>query len=140
MFVVCGFNKKQLNSTILPVIFGHTPSGTSLRTLVHYAQLVSNFKETFQYFSYGLKNTYIYQSVFAPEYHLERVTAPSYCFYSRGDRLVSDRDAAKTCLKLVHLEDKFVAQDNDWSHNDYVYGTDAKEEIYDKIVELMQRY
>lgn len=63
VFVLCGFDKAQYNEvcllsrarislqfcmtliclilisqTLMPVIFGHTPAGTSTKTVVHYAQ------------------------------------------------------------------------------------------------------
>lgn len=30
VFVICGFDKQQYNSTLMPVIFAHTPAGTYL--------------------------------------------------------------------------------------------------------------
>nr|CAD7607756.1 unnamed protein product [Timema genevievae] len=40
IFLLCGFDAAQFNISMLPVILGHTPAGTSTRTLVHYAQLI----------------------------------------------------------------------------------------------------
>lgn len=140
MFALGGFNRKQLNNSIIPIIFGHTPAGTSLKTLIHYGQIVRNFRDRFQYFSYGFANPLVYHALFPPEYKLKSCTAPTYCFYSRGDWLVSDKDAVQTCNKISNLQDKFVISDDEWTHNDYVYANDAKEEVYDKIVDLMQRF
>lgn len=46
LFAVCGFNKDQFNATILPVLMGHTPSGSSVYQFLHYAQEINsgNFK------------------------------------------------------------------------------------------------
>nr|CAD7447971.1 unnamed protein product [Timema bartmani] len=40
IFLLCGFDAAEFNISMLPVILGHTPAGTSTRTLVHYAQLI----------------------------------------------------------------------------------------------------
>lgn len=44
VFVLCGFDKSQYNATLMPVIFGHTPAGTSTKTVVHYAQEIHESK------------------------------------------------------------------------------------------------
>nr|CAD7402545.1 unnamed protein product [Timema cristinae] len=40
IFLLCGFDAAEFNISMLPVILGHTPAGTSTRTMVHYAQLI----------------------------------------------------------------------------------------------------
>lgn len=42
LFALCGFNNKQFNATLLPIVMGHTPAGSSLRQVLHYAQLVNS--------------------------------------------------------------------------------------------------
>lgn len=140
MFALCGFNKKQLNSTIIPIIYGHTPAGTTLKTLVHYGQMIRNFRDRFQYFSYGVTNPLVYKSLFPPKYHLSRVTPPVYCFFGRGDWLVTEKDVLITCNELPNLHDKIAVSDKDWTHNDFVYANSAKEEVYDKIVEILKKH
>lgn len=63
-----------------------------------------------------------------------------FCFYSHNDWLVNEKDAIKTCGEIPGVEQSFVAEDPDWMHNDFVYGMKAKEEIYDKIIEILKRY
>lgn len=129
-----------MNTTLLPIIFGHTPAGTSLRLFSHYAQLVRNFRDRFQYFSHGLANPIHYGQLFPPEYSLARVTVPSFCFYASNDWLVSTRDAKKTCTELGNLETMFAVDEDKWNHNDFVFGMNAKEEVFDKIVYILDRY
>ena len=40
-FLLMGFDKAQLNETLLDTIVHHCPSGSSARTIVHYAQGVN---------------------------------------------------------------------------------------------------
>lgn len=42
LFAICGKNPKQLNMTILPLIFAHIPAGASTKQLLHFAQEVNS--------------------------------------------------------------------------------------------------
>ncbi|KAF2881680.1 hypothetical protein ILUMI_24537 [Ignelater luminosus] len=33
LFAICGFNEKQMNSSLFPIIMGHTPSGVSTKQI-----------------------------------------------------------------------------------------------------------
>jgi len=44
IFSLAGFDAPQMNFTLLPVIIGHTPAGTSVRTLLHFAQGVTTHR------------------------------------------------------------------------------------------------
>ena len=44
MYLLCGFDKAQLNETLLDTIVHHTPAGSSTRTVVHYIQEVNSGK------------------------------------------------------------------------------------------------
>ena len=39
LFILCGFDEAQLNTTLLPDILHHTPAGASTHTILHYAQV-----------------------------------------------------------------------------------------------------
>lgn len=140
MLLLVGFNRKSINDTHVPIIYGHTPAGTSLRNMMHYAQLVRFGNTKFQYFNHGLMNLIKYKNLFPPVYRLNHITTPTFCFYGRNDWLVSEVDAIKTCREIPGVENTFVAQDPHWMHNDFIYGIEAKEEIYDKIIDIMRDY
>ncbi|XP_075231284.1 lipase member J-like isoform X2 [Lycorma delicatula] len=40
LFLIAGYDSDQLNRTMLPVIFGHLPAGTSTNSLMHYGQSI----------------------------------------------------------------------------------------------------
>lgn len=42
LFAICGFNKNQMNATLLPILMGHTPSGSSVYQFLHYAQEINS--------------------------------------------------------------------------------------------------
>ena len=39
LFVLAGYDPQQLNSTRLPVYISHTPAGTSVQNMIHFAQV-----------------------------------------------------------------------------------------------------
>ena len=42
IFLLAGFDKAQMNETLLDTIVHHSPAGTSARAVVHYAQEVNS--------------------------------------------------------------------------------------------------
>lgn len=40
LFLMFGFNRAQLNTTTLPIIFGHAPAGAATNQVVHFGQLM----------------------------------------------------------------------------------------------------
>ncbi|KAF2897672.1 hypothetical protein ILUMI_08505, partial [Ignelater luminosus] len=42
LFAICDFNEKQMNSSLLPIIMGHTRSGASIKQIYHFTQGVKS--------------------------------------------------------------------------------------------------
>ncbi len=81
---MAGYNADQLNTTALPVIMGHTPAGASVRSLVHYAQLVNT--ATFRKYNYGkATNLEIYGQETPPNYDISKITAPVALYWGQND-------------------------------------------------------
>ncbi|KAF2904746.1 hypothetical protein ILUMI_01428 [Ignelater luminosus] len=82
LFAICGFNEKQMNSSLLPIIMGHTPSGASTKQIYHCAPGVKSGK--FQRWDYGwVSNLDCYGDTSPPNYNLRSIYAPVYLFYSK---------------------------------------------------------
>lgn len=140
MFILVGYNPDSINKTHVPIIYGHAPAGTSLITMLHYAQLVRIGSSKFQKYDHGLMNKNFYQSSVPPVYRLDQITTPTFCFYGRRDWIIHEEDALKTCGEIPGVQKTFVTGNNNWMHNDFLYGTQAKEEVYDKILKILKRY
>ncbi|RZC40345.1 Abhydro lipase domain containing protein, partial [Asbolus verrucosus] len=68
-----------------PVITSNFPSGFSLKTLLHYAQII-NTTHRFQFFDYGPDlNLKLYNSSVPPEYPLSNIKLPVHLFYGKRD-------------------------------------------------------
>uniref|UniRef100_T1JB84 Partial AB-hydrolase lipase domain-containing protein n=1 Tax=Strigamia maritima TaxID=126957 RepID=T1JB84_STRMM len=124
LFSICGFNAPELNSTRVPVYLHHTPAGTSVQTLVHYAQLVSNGNR-FQKFDYGSRlNRQKYGQSTVPEYNLKNITTQVALFYSSNDYLATIKDVDWLTSRLNKLVLKYHVSLIKFSHLDFLWAID----------------
>ncbi|KAF5306002.1 hypothetical protein FQR65_LT07495 [Abscondita terminalis] len=139
IFVLFGFNPKQMNATLLPVIMGHTPAGASTRQIYHYTQELNSRK--FEKYDYGpLKNIALYNTIRPPSYVIEKITAPVYLHYSINDFLSSDIDVKRLQTRLPNVIDAILNPDSKFNHVDYLYGINAKKVLYEPLIENMLKY
>jgi len=128
-----------MNATLLPVIMGHTPAGASTMQFLHFAQEVNSGK--FRQYDYGRKeNKKRYGSKTPPNYELKNVKAPVYLHYSKNDWLSNQKDVNKLYEGLANCQGKFLSPDNKFNHVDYLYGIDAPELLYSRVLGLMKRH
>uniref|UniRef100_A0A182NS05 Partial AB-hydrolase lipase domain-containing protein n=1 Tax=Anopheles dirus TaxID=7168 RepID=A0A182NS05_9DIPT len=141
VFVLCGFDKEQYNATLMPVIFGHTPAGTSTKTVVHYAQEIHN-EGNFQLFDYGdSENQRRYGRATPPGYNLENISTPIALFYANNDWLAGPKDVANLFDQLHRTSiGMFKIPNDNFNHVDFLWGNDAPEVVYKQLLMLMQRY
>ncbi|XP_026324990.1 lipase 3-like [Hyposmocoma kahamanoa] len=139
LFLLCGFNYKQLNITNLPVIYAHIPSGASTKQLVHYGQGIVSGE--FQKFDYGTKkNMQKYNSKVPPKYHVERVTSPVALFYSVEDWFSNITDVNVLQKTLPNVVDAYVVPDKKFNHIDFTYAKDLKTLIYSRLSKLFKKF
>lgn len=43
-YLIAGFGSDQLDKSMLPLIFGHSPAGASIKQLLHFSQLINSGK------------------------------------------------------------------------------------------------
>ncbi|KAK0183446.1 hypothetical protein PV327_001488 [Microctonus hyperodae] len=90
MFAICGFDGTQFNMTLLPVILGHTPAGSSIKNIIHFAQQINSGR--FQQYDYGaVKNLEFYNTTYAPSYNLTKLNIPLALFYADNDWLAAPK-------------------------------------------------
>lgn len=164
VFVICGFDKKQYNATLMPVIFAHTPgnflfhhlhsntvklcackflpAGTSTKTVVHYAQEIQE-SGNFQNFDYGPEeNMKRYGNNTPPSYNLENISAPVVMFYAQNDWLAGYQDVKKlyTNIPAQAAQGLYKVELDEFNHVDFLWGIDASELVYKKMFEIMKNY
>ena len=141
LFVLCGFDQVQMNATMLETIVHHTPAGTSTNAVIHYAQEVQSGR--FTRFDYGKDgNNELYGQDTPPELSIEAITIPVASYWSQNDWLAQPQDVLRFLSKVPHdmnllsYEVPFEA----WNHLDYLWGIDAKDILYPKIIETMDNF
>ncbi|XP_037912093.1 lipase 3-like isoform X3 [Hermetia illucens] len=140
LYVLCGFDKSQFNSTLMPVIFSHTPAGTSTKTLVHYAQEIDE-EGNFQWFDYGLQeNKRRYGQDKPPSYNITEIRTPFSLFYAQNDWLAGPKDVQKVYKHLQQSSQLFKVPYDNFNHVDFLWGIDAPKLVYSTLVKIMQNY
>lgn len=138
LFLIFGYNSKQLNRTILPDIYANIPGGASVRQFLHYAQEVNSGKFR-QYDELG-GNWLKYGSVTPPEYPLEEIRCPIALYHSGNDWVSSPIDVEQLASRLSSMIGNYPVLDPQFNHLDYVYAWGAKAAVYDKVMEVMSDY
>lgn len=139
LFLIGGFNSAQLNRTIIPDILANTPAGAAVGQMVHYGQGVNSGK--FRQYDHGLlENLSRYGSINPPDYPLENISCPIALHYSDNDWLAAVSDVNELSNKLSSLIGKFRVPDGKFNHLDYQFATEAKFLVYDRVINLMERY
>lgn len=139
LFMMCGYNPKQFNMTLLPTIMVHTPAGAATKQFMHYTQEINS--GMFRQFDFGYFGNWInYNSAFPPKYNLAKVSSPGYFLYSRNDWLSSETDVLKLYKEIGNPAAKILIQDPMWNHLDYMWGIEAVPLVYNKIITLMMSH
>lgn len=137
IFLLAGYDEAQMDDELLPYILGHTPAGTSTRTIVHYAQLINAGQ--FQHYDYGpAGNMEHYGQENPPEYNVaETVTSPIFTYWSDNDWLGQPEDVAWLTQQLPNLIEDHRVPLPEWNHMDFLWGIDADTLLYPDILEKL---
>uniref|UniRef100_A0A1L8DPY2 Lipase n=2 Tax=Nyssomyia neivai TaxID=330878 RepID=A0A1L8DPY2_9DIPT len=138
LFLLVGFDSDQMNKTLLPEIFSRHPAGSSIYELIHYAQEVKS--GNFAQYDHGtVGNLKRYGSINPPSYELSKVTAPVTIYYAQNDWLSSIEDVEHLAQKLPNVSGKFLISAPKFSHYDFLWGTDVKQQVYDKVMKVLNK-
>lgn len=108
-----------------------------MRQLSHFGQLIRSPR--FQKFDYGIKrNFFIYNRSTPPEYRLNRCTVHVGIIYSEHDSLNSPQDVRRLPKELPNVIAMHLVDDDTFNHIDFVWATDAKELVYDHVIDWMK--
>lgn len=121
VFAVLGYNKFQITDDVLPVVVGHTPSGTSLKNFIRWGQIQNN---GFSEYDYGvLRNVATYGTAKPPLYDLSGVTMPWVFLGSENDYVANVTDI-KLLQSKLQKSSLCVLSDKTFGHLDFIYGKD----------------
>ncbi|XP_020278819.1 lipase 3-like isoform X2 [Pseudomyrmex gracilis] len=138
-YFLAGYGSNQFEKTMAPLIFAHFPAGASSKQLTHYNQLI--YSKSFQKYDHGAKkNLTLYGSTEPPKYNLERLTVPIAIFYSHNDRFLDYADVETLVSKLPNVVQIEAISYKMFNHVDFLWGRDAKELLYDKILSALKNF
>ncbi|XP_061491379.1 lysosomal acid lipase/cholesteryl ester hydrolase-like isoform X2 [Rhineura floridana] len=136
LFILCGFNEKNLNMSRADVYTAHVSSGTSVQNMIHWKQSVLDGQ--LQAFDYGrLENQIHYKQAEPPEYNIRDMNVSTAVWSGGNDWISGPMDVDVLIPKIKNLlYHKAIA---DWNHLDFVYGIDAPEQMYYEIIEMLNK-
>ena len=91
-------------------------------------------------YDYGCKkeNMLKYNQTEPPVYNLKNVNVPVALYWAQNDWLADPTDVDALRKQLPNVVDNFDIEF--YNHLDFIWGTNAKEELYDRVLKLMQKY
>lgn len=139
LFLVFGLDFEQLNVTNLPVIYGHQPSGASVKQIVHFGQgLISNDFRKFDYGSAGNIERYGVET--PPSYALENVVAPVSLFFCEEDWLADPKDVDRLYKRLGNVVDLYKVPFEQFNHADFLIAKDVKTLVYKRVLKVLTSF
>ncbi|XP_015280083.1 PREDICTED: lipase member M-like [Gekko japonicus] len=134
--IIVGWNEKNLNMSRIDVYAGAFPEYSSVKTVVHLAQMAKSGE--FKYFDYGDRNKAVYNMTTPPFYTIEDMTVPTAVWSAGRDKIITVKDVKLLLPRITHLT--FYRNIPDWNHVDYILGLDATKYLYPDLFTLMEHY
>lgn len=135
LFLIAGSDSKNMNATRTPVYLTHTPAGTSVKNLLHFAQLIEDGK--FQKYDYGLMNLYHYGSLTPTVYDLGSIETELVLFSGGQDTLADPKDVDWLEGRLKSVTKRYNIPE--YNHLDFIWGESARRKVYKKIIRVALR-
>ncbi|KAM6186086.1 lipase member N [Rhynchocyon petersi] len=138
MSLWAGSNKKNMNMSRMDVYMSHAPTGSSVQNLLHIKQLYR--AEEFRAYDWGseAENMHHYNQSRPPLYNLTAMKVPTAIWAGGQDVLVTPKDVARILPQIQNLS--YFNLLPDWNHFDFIWGLDASQRVYSKIIALMKEY
>ncbi|XP_027452121.1 lipase member N isoform X1 [Zalophus californianus] len=138
MSLWAGYNKKNMNTSRMDVYMSHAPTGSSMQNILHIKQLYRS--DEFRAYDWGseAENMRHYNQSRPPLYDLTTMKVPTAIWAGGHDVLVTLRDVARVIPQIGNLQ--YFDLLPDWNHFDFIWGMDAPQRMYSKIIALMKSY
>ncbi|KAK7502357.1 hypothetical protein BaRGS_00006310 [Batillaria attramentaria] len=133
LFVIGGVDKANLIMSRVPVYIAHSPGGTSVKNILHFAQGVNS--GLFRKFDYGsaAENQAHYGQPTPSVYLPENCKVPVVAYTGGHDILADPEDVAWLLPLLPNLQATHTLPT--WEHLDFIWAYDAPRFLYNDIVQ-----
>lgn len=137
MFILGGYDEKQMNTSRIPVYTSHTPAGTSVKNIIHYAQSVDSGK--FQMFNYGPdENFRRYNQSEPPVFNVSKILSPVALFSGTSDWLAVPSDVIKLKQELPNVVLHEII--DGWEHLDFIWAMNSPIVCYNGVIDVLKKY
>lgn len=137
LFLIVGWDRGDFNDSRFPVILSHTPAGTSVQNMVHWAQMDRD--DAFAMFDYGYDgNMQHYNQSTPPKYYLSNIKIPVALIYGSEDALTDPTDVQRTQSELSNVV--YANEIQGFNHLDYVWDVNAAYTLYPDLLKLLDSY
>ncbi|KFP07183.1 Lysosomal acid lipase/cholesteryl ester hydrolase, partial [Calypte anna] len=133
---LAGNRVQNMNTSRVDTYIAHSPAGTSVQNILHWHQI--EHADQFQAYDYGSKeNMKKYNQSTPPAYKIEKISTPTAVWSGGLDKFADPKDMAKLLPRITNLiyHEHFPT----WGHLDFIWGLDATEKMYHKIIEIMKK-
>ncbi|NXX67314.1 LIPM Lipase, partial [Spizella passerina] len=128
---------QNMNTSRTDSYSGHYPAGTSVQNIIHWQQI--KHANQFQAYDYGCKeNMKKYNQTAPPAYKIEEIKVPTAVWSGGQDKVADPTDMARLLPRITNLI--YHEHFPEWGHLDFLWGLDATEKMYLKIIELLKKY
>ncbi|NXX86636.1 LIPM Lipase, partial [Urocolius indicus] len=124
----------SLNTSRIDVYLSHYPDTTSIKTILHWRQCYHSGE--FKYYDYGSDNMLHYNQTTPHFYELENMKAPFAAWYGGKDWITVPEDTHTTLSRITNVAYKKYMPE--FTHFDFLWSTEAYEQVYKEILELMK--
>ncbi|XP_008500246.2 lysosomal acid lipase/cholesteryl ester hydrolase [Calypte anna] len=134
---LAGNRVQNMNTSRVDTYIAHSPAGTSVQNILHWHQI--EHADQFQAYDYGSKeNMKKYNQSTPPAYKIEKISTPTAVWSGGLDKFADPKDMAKLLPRITNLiyHEHFPT----WGHLDFIWGLDATEKMYHKIIEIMKKH
>ncbi|EDW37268.1 GL25626 [Drosophila persimilis] len=133
-----GWGTRHLNQTLLTDVCATHPAGASTSQIIHYLQLYAS--GDFRQYDHGREqNEIIYQQSTPPAYNVKNINSCVHMYYSDNDYMSAVEDV-EYLASLLPCAELYRIPYSDWNHYDFLWSTNVKEVINNRIIDKMERY
>ncbi|XP_060096798.1 lipase member M-like [Heteronotia binoei] len=136
LFLVSGFNEKNLNQSRADVYVSIFPDYTSVKNSIHWSQSAKTGE--FRFFDYGSRNIEKYNQTSPPLYRIEEITVPIAVWSGGQDWVCQPKETMELLSRITNLI--HYKHFPDWNHWDFIWGLDAAQRMYVEILGLMEKH
>uniref|UniRef100_A0A8C5WMX4 Lipase n=1 Tax=Laticauda laticaudata TaxID=8630 RepID=A0A8C5WMX4_LATLA len=120
------YNTTNLNMSRIDVYAAHFPDITSIKTILHWKQTYS-IKASIQSFFFGSP----------PSYQIKDLLVPTAVWSGGQDTIADPKDIELLLSGIVNLV--YHCSWADWTHWDLIWGLNAPQRMFFKIIQLMEK-